>query len=118
MARTEPNTGALVTGGILLGAWAFWVMAGDGDTSWVYGGLLGLALAGGLYAARYASPEARTPIYIAIGLAVGFTLMGIAFSGTFLGIFPGIIGFFVVMLGATSIANGLPRDIPEPDHGN
>lgn len=115
MTSSEPNTGSLVLGGVLLGIWIFWALAVGGDTTWVFGGLVGFGLAGGIYAGRMASPEARTPIYVAIGLLVGFVMMGIAVTGDVLAAMPGILAFLLTTLGATSIINGLPQRAPEPD---
>lgn len=115
--RTEPNTGNLVLGGILLGVWAFMALGfgwSSGDIQWMYGGLLAFLLTGALYASRSASPEAKTPIYIGLGLLVGFIIMAMLMTGNWWTSTSGVVSFLVALLGAISIVNGLPRQIPEP----
>ncbi len=107
----EPNTGALIFGGILLGIWAFLAigLSGSNDPEWLYGGLIALAIAGATYASRFLGPEAKLPVAIGIGLLIGFAIMGLLITGSFWSMGPGIFGFVLALLGATVIVNGIPN---------
>jgi len=74
-----------VFGGLFIGVWMFLGLfptdlfreLGLNPGLWLFWGAVGLAIAGGLYASRVATPGARIGIWVGLGIAIGM-LVGAA----------------------------------------
>lgn len=108
--QNQPNFAAYIFGGIFLGVWVYGLIFGFPDWhdfnywSWFFWGLLGLVIAGGLYAARVTSEVVRIVIIVFVGLCIGILILAASLEQE-----AHIIGTFVVATGAGLIASALPR---------
>lgn len=111
--QSQPNFAAYIFGGIFLGVWVYGLIFGFPDWnvfnywSWFFWGLLGLVIAGGLYAARVTSEVVRIVIVVFVGLCIGVLILAASLEQE-----AHIIGTFVVATGAGLIVSALPRIEP------
>lgn len=113
---TSQEAGTFLFGGILLGVWIFLgIINPDGFlpsiASWFFWGILGLVIAGGVYATRVAAPALQLVIWILVGVAIG----GVGI----IALLPpyhdmAILAAPLVFAGAGLIASALP--LPEAGH--
>jgi hypothetical protein len=84
----SPNLRAspMVFGGLFLGLWLYLVFftvrafPPINVGLWLFWGVLGIAVAGSLYAARIATATARILIWVVLGIALGFLTMVLIFN--------------------------------------
>jgi hypothetical protein len=99
----------MVVGGLFLGLWLYLVFFHVREfppidvALWLFWGVLGLAVAGGLYASRVANSTARIVIWIVLGIALGFLTMVLIFNQ----VGEAFAALFTVA-GAGLIVTGLP----------
>ena len=115
MADNQQNFAALIFGGIFLGAWVYGLLFGFPDPvsgrqvdwqvgKWFFWGLLGMAIAGGLYAARVATDTVRMIIIVAVGVFLGVLILAALLEEEAY-----VLGTFVTATGAGLIAASIPR---------
>jgi hypothetical protein len=72
------QAGSIIFGGFFVGLWLYLCLFRTDLTRgldvgyWVLFGVIGLALAGGIYGTRLAGPMARTILYVVLGVAIAF----------------------------------------------
>lgn len=92
---------SLVIGGLFLGIW-LWVVLFE-IPQWLGWGVLGLALAGTMYAGRLANPMVRTITWVVLGIAVGLLL-----AAAFLRETPDLLATVLTFAGGALVVSGLP----------
>ena len=100
--------GSVIFGGLFLGVWLYLCMfKAPGLTielgPWVLLGVVGLALAAGIYGSRIAHGNARVAIYVVIGIAIG--MLATAFV---LGQLHEGLAALITFVGAALIVTALP----------
>jgi hypothetical protein len=125
MEQQHPNLRAspMIVGGLFLGFWLYLdffripTFEPINLVLWNFWGIMGIAVAGGLYASRIANATARILIWIVLGIALGFLTMVLIFNH----VGEAFAALFTVA-GAGLIVTGLPGGwgIPrgqQPDNG-
>ena len=107
---TDAQTGPIITGAIMLGAWLFPVAIEGGSADWVRAGLWALIVAAGIYGTRFVDGQVRVLAALAVGLAAGFGLMMLI---TFEAVGP-MLSFLWVLLAGSVVASGMPRPYAQP----
>ena len=85
MVEQPLRAGSFVLGGVFLAVWIYVLLFRlpalvVNVGAWTFWGIVGLAIAGGLYGARVASDRARVPIWIGVGIAIGLLAMAALFQ--------------------------------------
>lgn len=109
---TQINWAALIFGGIFLGAWIYGLTFGFDQHGWddfawglwAFWGILGIAIAGGLYAARLTSDWVQILIIVGVGIAIGMLILAAMLEEE-----AHIIASFVAGAGAGLVAAAIPR---------
>ncbi len=110
MADQQTNWAALIFGGIFLGAWIYGILFTYPEPSpfeigrWIFWGILGLGIAGGLFAARMANETVRIVIIVLVGVFLGILILAAVLEEDAY-----IMATFVAGTGAGLIAAALPR---------
>jgi len=101
--------GSIVFGGLFIGVWLYLCLWAVPDLHlkagpWILYGVIGLALAAGIYGSRVLQRHnARVAVYAAIGIAIG--MLGTAFL---LNRQSEILGALITFVGAVLIVTALP----------
>src|SRR5581483_911954 len=109
MAQTPLRAGAFVMGGVLLGLWGFLAfvkveaLPSLDPAAWSFWGIVGMAIGGGVFAARATSPAIRIVVWVALGIAVGVLAAAALFSRV-----PESMAALVTASGAGLIASAVP----------
>lgn len=110
MAQEQPNFAAYIFGGFFVGVWVYGLLFGFPEwyafnpTQWFFWGMIGIVIAGGLYAARVTSEGIRVGIIIGVGISLGIMILAASLEQE-----AHIIATFVTATGAGLIASALPR---------
>ncbi len=120
MAQQQPNFAAYIFGGFFVGVWIYGLLFGFPEwfdfspAQWFFWGLIGIVIAGGLYAARVTAEGVRVAIVIFVGVALGVLILAAALEQE-----AHITASFATATGAGLIASALPRPQPreEPAKG-
>ncbi len=108
MATTQ-QAGSIVFGGFFLGVWLYLCLfrtpiTDDLDLGqWVLLGVVGLALAGGMYATRVASGTARVVLYVILGIAIAFLTAAFVLNRMEEG-----VAALITFVGAALVVTALP----------
>jgi hypothetical protein len=108
------NWAALIFGGIFLGAWIYGLTFGFEQHGWeefswgqwLFWGIIGIAIAGGLYAARVTSDWVQIIIIIGAGIAIGMLLLAALLEEE-----AHIVASVVAGAGALLVVAGIPRQV-------
>lgn len=85
MQNKPLQAGSFILGGLSISVWLYLILFRvpilplDGG-AWTFWGIVGLAIAGGIYGARITGDKVRIAIWIAIGIAAGFLAMAALFQ--------------------------------------
>lgn len=99
----------IIFGGLFLGAWIYGLLFAFPEwedfsaPSWFFWGFIGLVIAGGLYAARMASPTVLIIILIVVGISIGMLILAAILEEE-----AHIFATVVAAAGAGLIAAGIP----------
>ena len=108
MASTQ-QAGSIVFGGFFLGVWLYLCLFRTPLTDnldlgqWVLFGVVGLALAGGMYGTRVATGTARVVLYVILGVAIAFLTAAFVLNTLEEG-----IAALVTFVGAALVVTALP----------
>ena len=97
----QAQHGSILFGFVFIGVWLG--VAILEEPSWWLWGLFGLALGGGLYAAKAASDTLRMVLWGAVGLGIGLLLTMFLLDRQ-----EGFLATLVTFVGAGLVATGLP----------
>lgn len=106
------QAGSIVFGGFFLGLWLYLLLFRTDLTrgldlgQWALFGVVGLALAGGIYGTRVASGTARIVLYVALGVAIAFLTAAFVLQQLGEG-----VAALITFVGAALIVSALP--VPE-----
>lgn len=109
MDHQSVRASPMIVGGLFLGFWLyldFFTIPVFGNIDlvlWNFWGIMGLAVAGAIYASRIANTSARIVIWVLLGIALGFLTMVLVFNQ----VGEAIAALFTVA-GAGLIVTGLP----------
>lgn len=109
MEQQNVRASPMIVGGLFIGLWLYLdffrvpVFGHIDLVLWNFWGMMGLAVAGGLYASRIANSTARILIWILLGIALGFLTMVLIFNQ----VGEAFAALFTVA-GAGLIVTGLP----------
>lgn len=110
MSQNQPNFAAYIFGGFFVGIWIYGLLFAFPEwqdfspVKWFFWGLVGIVIAGGLYAARVTSEGVRVAIVIFVGVALGVLILAAALEQE-----AHITASFATATGAGLIASALPR---------
>jgi small-conductance mechanosensitive channel len=113
MASSQ-QAGSIIFGGFFVGLWLFLCLfrtdlTRDVDVgAWTFFGVIGLALAGGMYGTRVASPGLRTALYVVLGIAIAFLTAAFVLQQLAEG-----VAALITFVGAALVVTALPA--PERD---
>lgn len=110
--RVALNAAGFVFGGLLLGCWVYFVLFKVPDVDvdvgpWVFWGVVGLAISGGILAARFAPDRARMAIWVGLGIAVGLLAMAAVFQRV-----PESMAALLTVSGGALIVTSIPGAVP------
>ncbi|MFO1534450.1 MAG: hypothetical protein ABR586_02160 [Thermoplasmatota archaeon] len=109
MEQQNVRASPMIVGGLFIGLWLYLVFFTVREfprinvALWLFWGLIGFAVAGGLYASRIANATVRIAIWIALGIALRFLAMVLIFNQ----VGEAFAALFTVV-GAGLIITGLP----------
>jgi hypothetical protein len=103
------QAGSIIFGGFFLGLWLYLLLfrtplTRDLDLGqWALFGIVGLALAGGMYGTRVASGTTRTVLYVVLGVAIAFLTAAFVLNTLAEG-----VASLITFVGAALIVTTLP----------
>lgn len=102
MSRYVPQAAPFIFGALFIGFWLIWTLFENAD--WGVWGLIGLGIAGALYAARITSDVGRIIVWSVIGIALAGLIYAVIRVQS-----EAFIATFITLFGAALIVSALPR---------
>lgn len=102
MSRYVPQAAPFIFGALFLGFWLIWTMFED--AGWGIWGVIGIGIAGALYAARVTNDYGRIIVWSIIGISLAALIYAMIRLES-----PDFIATFITLFGAALIVSALPR---------